>query len=421
MQGTNVRDLLRAGAETSPKRILFVDDEAQLLDALRVNLRSRDTQWRPRYVESGARAIAELEQEPVDAVITDMRMPGMDGAELLRIVSVRWPETIRIVLSGHSELQQIKSLVPIAHQYLSKPYDPIGIENCIERCLQLQELLKRPELRALVGRVRKLPAIPRTYAMLKSLVANEDVEISDVATIIATDSAIAAKVLQLVNSSFFGLSRRMTSIQHAVTFLGFAALCNVVLSAEVFSQWGNVGIRTGLDIERLQLHARTVAAAGHALTAKTAIADDVVLAGLLHDIGYWILAQECPNELAEAVEVAATRGISLVDAEIEVIGASHAALGAYLLGIWGLPYSVVEAVAFHHSPHLVRQTEFDTLAATVVAHALTGLGDVSAFRDALVPDEKVGPDYLTALSAPFDWSEAERRVAESLTSEESLV
>jgi HD-like signal output (HDOD) protein len=420
MQGTNVRNLLRPGAESGAKRILFVDDEPQVLDSLRATLHNREMQWRPRFVESGARALAELEHEPVDALITDMRMPGMDGAELLRIVSARWPETIRIVLSGHSELQQIKSLVPIAHQYFAKPCDPIALENCIERCLQLQSLLQRPELRALVGRVRKLPAIPRTYAMLRSLITNDDVEISDVATIIATDSAIAAKVLQLVNSSFFGLSRRMTSIQQAVTFLGFTAICNVVLSAEVFSQWNNAGSRSGLDVDRLQLHARTVAAAGHALTVKTPMVDDVVLAGLLHDIGYWILAQECPNELAECIDVAASRGIELVDAEIEVIGASHASIGAYLLGIWGLPYPVVEAVAHHHAPRVVKQTEFDVLAATAVAHSLTGLGDVSAFKEALVPDAKVGANYLMAVRAPFSWSEAARRVAESLNSEESL-
>jgi HD-like signal output (HDOD) protein len=256
--------------------------------------------------------------------------------------------------------------------------------------------------------------------MLKSLVANEDVQISDVATVIATDSAIAAKVLQLVNSSFFGLSRRISSIQQAVTFLGFAAICNVVLSAEVFSQWGSIGGRSGLDVDRLQLHARTVAAAGHALTVKTPIADDVVLAGLLHDIGYWILAQECPNELAECVDVAASRGISLVDAEIEIIGASHASIGAYLLGIWGLPYAVVEAVAHHHTPNAVKQTEFDVLAATALAHALTGLGDISAFREAMVPDSKVNAAYLAAVKAPFTWSEAKRRVEESLGSEESL-
>jgi HD-like signal output (HDOD) protein len=175
-----------------------------------------------------------------------------------------------------------------------------------------------------------------------------------------------------------------------------------------------------LDVDRLQLHARTVAAAGHALTAKTPISDDVVLAGLLHDIGYWILAQECPNELAECVDVAASRGISLVDAEIEIIGASHAAIGAYLLGIWGLPYAVVEAVAHHHAPKAVKQTEFDVLAATALAHALTGLGDISAFREAMVPDSKVSAAYLAAVNAPFSWSEAKRRVEESLGSEESL-
>lgn len=334
----SVQEILLSGVADTSKRVLFVDDDARILDSLRRNLRSRDNQWNARFANSGIHAIAELEREPVDAIITDMRMPNMDGAELLRIVSTRWPETIRIVLSGTAEERQMKSLVPIAHQYLSKPCSPEELENCIERCLALQEMLAQPALRALVGRVRKLPTIPRTYSMLKTLIATENVEVGDVATIISADTAIAAKVLQLVNSSFFGLARRVTNIQQAVTFLGFGAICNVVLSAEVFSHWTNLDNRGPLDVERLQVHARMVAAAGRALTGQLSIGDDVVLAGLLHDIGYWILAQECPSDLEHAVDLAASRGIPLIDAEEEVFGASHAAIGAYLLGLWGLPY-----------------------------------------------------------------------------------
>ena len=126
-----------------------------------------------------------------------------------------------------------------------------------------------------------------------------------------------------------------------MSYLGFQAIRNLAMSVEIFSQWPR-GSCAGLDLNRLQQHAHTVAAAAGALTAKTPLADEAMLAGLLHDIGYWILAQECPDDLSNAVELAVSTDIALHAAETRIIGASHAEIGAYLLGIWGLPYSVVE-------------------------------------------------------------------------------
>src|SRR3569833_133773 len=146
------------------KRILFVDDEAPVLDGLRLRLHRFRDKWDMQFVDSGARAVERLEQAPFDVVVTDMRMPGMDGAELLGIVTERWPEIIRIVLSGYAELEQTVRLVPYAHQYYSKPCEAQQLENQIDRCLHLHDLLQRPTLRAVGGRVRRLPAMPKIYA-----------------------------------------------------------------------------------------------------------------------------------------------------------------------------------------------------------------------------------------------------------------
>ena len=168
----------------------------------------------------------------------------------------------------------------------------------------------------------------------------------------------------------------------------------------------------------MQQHAHSVAAAASALTAKTPLADDAMLAGLLHDIGYWILAQECTEDLSRAVELARSSNIPLHEAETQIIGASHAEIGAYLLGLWGLPYSVVEAVAHHHQPERVAHSSFDVLAAVVIGHSLAPTDDASAFGTAIPPDPKVDPSYLIAVNAPFDWNEATRRVAEITDSPE---
>jgi putative nucleotidyltransferase with HDIG domain len=400
------------------KRLLLVDDEQPALDALRCRLHRMSGTWIVDGINSGEGAIEQMSEDPYDVIVTDMRMPGMDGAELLQTVSERWPQTIRIVLSGYADLEQVARLVPFAHQYLSKPCDPQQLEGVIDRCLKLHDLLQGADLRSLVGRIHKLPALPRIYSALREAVQSDTVTVRDVARLVAADSAIAARVLQLVNSAFFRLARRITNVEQAISYLGFTAIRNVAASVELFAQWGadNHG---PLNPEKLQSHALAVAAAATALTAKTPIADDTLLAGLLHDIGYWVLAQECPEDLAKALEVAAAAGIPLHQAETRVMGASHAEVGAYLLGLWGLPYGVIEAVAHHHQPQRVTQTQFDVLAALTVADSLVPITDALLTDGPLTVEAVIDEKYLRLVHAPFDLSEARRRVDETATTERS--
>jgi HD-like signal output (HDOD) protein len=143
-----------------------------------------------------------------------------------------------------------------------------------------------------------------------------------------------------------------------------------------------------------------------------------LLAALLHKIGYLVLAQECPVEFQKATQMAASEGIPLHEAEIKVLGASHSEVGAYLLGLWGLPYSVVEAVAHHYQPQRVHHDEFDVLTALAMAHSLAENRDKSLFG--VTQDEQAAAqrERLRELPAPFTWDEAERRVTESLSSGE---
>lgn len=399
------------------KRVLFVDDEAPVLEGLRTRLHRLHTKWHMDFVGSGALALERMQAGPYDVIVTDMRMPVMDGAKLLGSVNERWPETIRIVLSGYGELEQAVRLVPFAHQYLSKPCQPQQLENVIDRCLMLHELLSRPGLRSLVGRVRCLPTLPKIYSTLQRVVKDEKASVAEVAKIVSADSALAARVLQIVNSAFFRLARRISNIEQAVSYLGFQAIRNLAMSVEIFSRWSG-GACSGLDVEALQKHVHAVAAAASALTARMAIADDALLAGLLHDIGYWVLAQECPSDLSQAVTLAGNEAIPLHEAESRVLGASHAEIGAYLLGLWGLPHSVVEAVAHHHHPQRVVHTDFDVLSALVIAHSLVQADESSLFRTPTPTDVTIDSSYLLAAGAPFDWAEAVRRVAATTHTEE---
>lgn len=396
------------------KRILFVDDDLRFLEALRVGLQPRATDWIMSFVESGARAIQQLEQSPQDVLVADVRMPEMDGAQLLRTVRERWPDTIRIVLSGAADLADVVRLLPIAHQYLNKPCLAKRLEEVIERSLDVKAILSQQSLRALMGSTDRLPAQPRVFSRLRVAMANERISAREVSRIIRADAMVTAKVLQIVNSAFFGPARRVTSIEQAVTYLGFPAVRNLAMCAEVFAHRPRNSFAAPLSLERLQQHTNRVAAVIHALTSGTASNDDAVLAALLHDIGYWVLVQECPEDLEKALDIAIADRIPIHEAETRVLGASHAEVGAYLLGLWGLPYPIVEAVARHHTPEGVHTAKFDVLAALAVAMALSGTDDSDVFLRTPPRSSGVEESYLEALDAPFTWGQAERLAVECL-------
>lgn len=391
------------------KRILFVDDEPDLLSGLRARLHKRRHEWQMIFLPSGAAAVEELDKQHADLIVTDVRMPGMDGGQLLSVMKSKWPETIRIVMSGYAEPSKMLQLVTLAHRYVSKPCDAEQLENVIERCFHLDSLLRDEKLKALVGRIGALPAMPKTYRRLQVALGEPDTTSKQIADIVSDDPMVAAKVLQVANSAFFRLAKKISRIQDAVAYLGFASIRNMVMSAEVFSQWEKLKTPPGLEAERLQNHAQHTAAACVALAAHTPMADDALLVGLIHDIGYWILIQECPNELRQAIALAESSGISSEQAERQIIGATHAEIGAYLLGLWGFPYNVVEAVAFHHSPTTVEQRHFDLLAVLSVAHSLCShLGDGIRLNSEMTPI--VDSHYFEQLNPPYSWQEAQHRV-----------
>jgi HD-like signal output (HDOD) protein len=397
------------------KHILFVDDERDLLDGLRARLYKHRHDWNMKFLVSGAEALAEFERQHVDLVVSDVRMPGMDGGQLLSTVKQHWPTTVRIIVSGYADPVQAVRLTSLAHQYVAKPCDARQLENIIERCFNLQDLLAQEPLRRMVGSIGKLPAMPKTYGRLQAALSQPNVTAGEVGDIVNADAAIASKVLQITNSAFFRLRKPMVRIKDAVTYLGFATIRNLVLSAEIFSQWKSPQNPLSVDPERLQNHAQLAAAACKSLAGGRASPDDAWLAGLLHDIGYWVLVQECPGELRAALELSRNQHLPLVECERLTTGATHAEIGAYLLGLWGLPYSIVEAVAFHHAPASITPHGYDLLGALAVSHALLESSGAHALTDSGDADPGVDARYLSSLSAPFDWDEAQRRVQASMS------
>lgn len=354
------------------KRILFVDDEPRVLEGLQRMLRPQRKEWEMEFADSGAQALTLLEAHPFDVIVTDMRMPEMDGAALLEQVQKRFPGVVRMVLSGYFEMEMAMRAVPVAHQYLAKPCDSEKLREAIERACSFASLLTDETTRRVVGTIGSLPSLPRTCTALLGALKNPDVAIDEIGRIIEQDVGMTAKVLQLVNSAFFGLLQEITTVRAAVSHLGLDVLKQLVLSVEVFRTFQPKRRIEGFNLEALQNHSRLAAAIASRLPAKRKVSAAAVVAALLHDTGKLVLAAHVPEQFEQVLRQARRENRSLIAAEHEVTGTGHAEIGAYLLALWGLPMPIVDAVCRHHRPERAPDAEpgLDVLAITHISDGL---------------------------------------------------
>jgi HD-like signal output (HDOD) protein/CheY-like chemotaxis protein len=362
------------------KRILFVDDEPNVLQGLKRMLRPMRKEWDMAYAGGGEEALTMMEESPFDVVISDMRMPGMDGAQLLTEVTRRYPNTVRIVLSGQSEKEAIFKAIGKTHQYLSKPCNPEVLKQTVARACALRDLLSNEELKSLASQMDQMPSMPEIYLELVEELKEESPSLPLISRLISQDVAMTAKILQLVNSAFFGIRRRITTVDMAVNYLGLENVSSLVLAANVFSQFQSKGAIKGFSMESLWSHSGLVGRNAQTIVkqedrTKEEI-DDAMTAGLLHDCGKLIFASNMPEEYARVMALRDSEQMSLCAAEEQVLGTNHSVIGAYLLGVWGLPDAIVEAVAFHHNPDACPVSGFSALTAVHVANAAShGAGE----------------------------------------------
>jgi HD-like signal output (HDOD) protein len=352
------------------KNILFVDDEPNLLSGLRRMLASMRREWNMHFVENGMEALKYLETNSIDVIVSDMRMPGMNGAQLLYEVAERHPHVVRIVLSGQSSQEEVFRAIGPSHQYLSKPCDPENLKKIIQRAGNLRDTLFHEDIKAIISKIEKLPCLPETYSELHALIKNEDASLQQIGRVIEKDIAMTAKILQLVNSAYFGISQKIDSAAHAVSYLGLDMIR--ALSTSLCEEFRHHELLFFMqDLLKHSLITATVAKK-IALNQKASkyIVQQSFTAGMLHDCGHLILAANFPEKYNLYLRTATEGSDSADRIEKELFGTTHDGLGAYLLGIWGLPDPIVEAVALHQEPHKCQHMEFSPLTALHIADGL---------------------------------------------------
>lgn len=361
--------------------VLFVDDEVQVLRALERMLDAAEMEWDAEFANNVSEALEMLADEEFDAIVTDMRMPSMDGAALLHEVSELYPHLIRIVLSGQADKETVLRAVEPMHQYLSKPCAAETLKTTISRACAMRDTLGSESLRKTITHLPGLPSLPSVYAELTTAIQSEDFGLADVGQIIEQDMAMSAKILQLVNSAAFGLGKEVNSPGHAACLLGVEVIKALVLTTGVFREFVEDS-DSDFSLEALMAHSLRVAnyAKGIAQAESMKVGDvnDAYTAGMLHDVGKLVLATSDTEKHDRTVRESAANGISLWEAEQAAMGTDHAAVGAYLLNLWGLPQTIIEVVALHHQPAKAQENSLSVLSVVWAANALAnGMDDES--------------------------------------------
>ena len=349
---------------TDNNTILFVDSDPNQLQALKRTLRDRQDQWQLHFVENARSALELMQQSPADIVVSETQLSGMEGYELLKEVQSQFPSTTRLLFSGHAMRTPAQEVVHHAHQFIAKPCDTRTLVDTLERVLQLRGLLNNPAMEEMINSLGTLPSLPESYQRMIDALQSENTSLADIGEIVAQDIGMSTKLLQMVNSAFFGLPQQIASPQHAVTMLGIETVTNLALGAGVFSQLDQAVIES-FKLDTLWQHSQSVSGLvrrlGQAQGMSRQQLEVPVLAGLLHDLGKLVLASQNTEEYRRIVAQSTQEGIPLFETAADALWCHHAGIGAYLMGLWGLPFSAVEAVANHHFPEKQSQHRPDCL------------------------------------------------------------
>nr|WP_320147437.1 HDOD domain-containing protein [uncultured Anaeromusa sp.] len=333
--------------------ILFVDDEKPILRSLRRVF--QETSYELFFVESSDAALRFLQLQRVDMVVSDMRMPGMDGHQLLRRVKELYPQTMRLILSGFAEKNQVFTslLDGSAQMYLLKPWNNEELLSLVDKVLRLQNTLRDRKLLEQIEFLGQLPALPETYEKLCRFI-EEEADVKEMATLVESDPVIAGKLLQVANAAFYGA--KIGSVQQAISYLGLNVLRDLVLASGLFAA-PSVGLAERKVLDLFWSHSVQVNRFVHRLyqtVYKKNILEEFASVGLLHDLGVVALLKGFGETFLPwpwYKEQLLDGGLNaLLTAEREKFGVAHNELGGYLLHWWQLPYALVEAALYHHEP-----------------------------------------------------------------------
>jgi HD-like signal output (HDOD) protein len=355
------------------KRLLLIGDSAQEREELARAAAPLAADWEMISAIGPAHAAELVTTKSFDGLVLDLRLLVSLGADLVEEATRRSPKLLCFLRYGENDREAIKHGVGTNMHYVSRECDAETFAATVRRAERLQLWTADPHIKQVSAQLRKLPVLPSLYEKAVTELQSATGSLDVVGELIAKDPIMTARMLQSVNSAYFALPRQIGTAGEAVMYLGAERTKSLLLLVGVLGQF-DASKCGGFSLDSFWSHGMGVAALARALTMEETknakLADLAFTAGLMHDLGKLLLAANLTEQYATVPVIAKQRKLATCDAERDIFGASHAELGAYLLVNWGLPLAILEAVAWHHRPHLSNEREFSPLTAVHVADAL---------------------------------------------------
>ncbi len=331
------------------KKLLVVDDEERILAGMRRALRPHSRHWSMVFVSTGQEAIDSHQAAPCDMVISDYRMPLMNGYELLSWFRQNAPGTLRVTLTGQIDRTTYFKNLEISHFFIWKPAHSSVLSYILNRALGADRFLPGSGVRSYLQNLTGLPlsTVPREH--MHTLLRQEQIDYRALSEVISSDLTLSAQILRLlytVNPS----GRELSSLEQGLRFLDVKTLRELLLNAGLFLDPLPAN-DTSFKLCTLNEHSRQTARLAQLLMAQAPQKQQfqAYFAALLHDLGYLLLHLCCPEECAEIRALTGTRFISQVQAEQKILGFTHAEIGGFITYLWGFPDNIVEAIYRHHA------------------------------------------------------------------------
>ncbi|MBT4613359.1 MAG: HDOD domain-containing protein [Gemmatimonadetes bacterium] len=374
-------------------RVLIVEHNPKIGGLISAQLREKG--FDAVNCTNGAEAAMELRKQPVDVILMDngIKMGGVKTARILRMHEKY--NTIPVVIGLPPEKELARGVIRegqangIGH-FLLKPFTLNALHKKLTEVLETDEPIERPthmEIREEIKNLSNLPAMPAAHSRLLALLskADEEVDMRQISSTLEQDPALSMKVMKTCRSAYFGFQGNMMS--QAVAFLGVAVVRTIVQSAIIYDVFGDAEedeATKAFPMDGLWRHSLAVGMAmeviGKADKKKTHF-----LLGTLHDIGKAVFLVKFPDHYGKVLEVVENENKSILQAEYELLGITHADCGGELAIHWDLPGEVRTAITSHHQPG--QSNQHRRLAAMVhIADIAVRTMEIGFAGDALIPE-----------------------------------
>lgn len=399
----------------SPIRILFVDDSEAVLSVLRRMVQYAEYDWISHFAIGGPEAIAALEMDQYDVIVTDIEMPEINGIKLLKYVQKKFPELIRVIYSGSLTKENVREVASFTHRFISKPCEMDKLINTIENTLFIYRELDNSKIRKVLTKTGAIPSLPKIYNELMAKIDSEDFSLREAAHLISSDVGMSANILKQIN--LLGYAESIHSIEQAVTMLGLNSIKAIALSTHIFHSMNSEEV-LHFSLQQLVRHSMLTAHFAKIITKIETdnhdMCESAFVAGVLHDMGSIIFASNFPAKYGDALERVYNTNRPIAEVERNLIGISHGDIGAHLLALWGFSRDILHAVAFHEQPENSLDVSFSTLTAVYVGSYLAhSFEEDRAYHES----DLIDSPYLKSLNCSSRyqlWCEKCRELYESL-------